>query len=290
MGLRAKFNLAFLAAFAIGFAIAGVVLWRMFQENARQEVLQDARIMMSAANGMRSYTDRVVVPLLVNQTDPRALAPAVPSFAARESFKTVQAEFPNYSYGEPTLNPTDLVDRPTDWQADLIHDFRNHPTLKELVAERETPTGPSLSLSRPITINDPQCLACHSTPAAAPPTLIAKFGSTNGFGWKLHETVGAQVVSVPMSVPLAQARRTFIAFMVILLVMFLVILAILNVLLHFTVVKPVVTVARIANAVSLGEAGVEEYERRGSDEIASLSASFNRMRRSLDSAMRMLER
>jgi protein-histidine pros-kinase len=41
--------------------------------------------------------------------------------------------------------------------------------------------------------------------------------------------------------------------------------------------------------VSLGEAGVEEYEKKGSDEISVLSAAFNRMRRSLDSAMKMLE-
>ncbi|WP_428487870.1 hypothetical protein [Rhodopila sp.] len=43
------------------------------------------------------------------------------------------------------------------------------------------------------------------------------------------------------------------------------------------------------NAVSLGDMGVEDYERKGHDEIAVLSNAFNRMRRSLDIAMRMLE-
>jgi protein-histidine pros-kinase len=67
------------------------------------------------------------------------------------------------------------------------------------------------------------------------------------------------------------------------------IVVILNVLLHYMVIRPVVKLAAIANAVSLGELGVEEYEKKGSDEISVLSAAFNRMRRSLDSAMRMLE-
>jgi protein-histidine pros-kinase len=49
------------------------------------------------------------------------------------------------------------------------------------------------------------------------------------------------------------------------------------------------TLARVANAVSLGDAGVAEYERKGRDEIAVLSGAFNRMRRSLDSAMRLLD-
>jgi protein-histidine pros-kinase len=42
--------------------------------------------------------------------------------------------------------------------------------------------------------------------------------------------------------------------------------------------------------VSLGKTGVPEYTRRGSDQIAVLVASFNRMRRSLEEAMRMLSK
>jgi protein-histidine pros-kinase len=40
----------------------------------------------------------------------------------------------------------------------------------------------------------------------------------------------------------------------------------------------------------MGDASVAEFEYPGSDEIASLSRSFNRMRRSLDSALKMLEK
>lgn len=120
--------------------------------------------------------------------------------------------------------------------------------------------------------------------------MIATYGSANGFGWQLHQIVSAQVVSVPMALPMQQARQNFIALMAVLLAMFVVVLAVLNVLLHYAVIPPVTKVSRIANAVSLGELDMEEYERRGSDEIAVLSASFNRMRRSLDSALRMLER
>ena len=186
-------------------------------------------------------------------------------------------QFPDFTYREPALNPTNLADRATDWEADYINEFRNRPEVKELSGERETPTGTVLTLVRPIAINSPDCLTCHSTPAAAPKALLASFGSNNGFGWNLHEVVGAQVVSVPMSVPLRQAQTTFLTFMAILLAVFVLIVVILNVLLHFTVIRPVVTLSRIANSVSLGEPGVEDYERKGSDEIAVLSASFNRV-------------
>lgn len=291
MGLRAKFNLAIIAAFVIGFAGAGFVLNQLFLENAREQVLQNARIMMSAANAIRTYTDHEIAPLLIPLNNgEKFIAATVPSFAAQTTFKDVQAQFPDYTYREPTLNPTNPTDRAADWEADFINSFRNKAGEKELIGERDTPTGRSLSLARPITINDAQCLACHSTPSAAPASMIRTYGSNNGFGWQLHETVGAQIVSVPESVPMQKARQIFFTFMAILLGMFVVILIILNVLLHYMVVRPVMRVARIANAVSLGEAGVEEYERKGSDEIASLSASFNRMRRSLDSALALLEK
>jgi len=291
MGLRAKFNLAVLAAFLIGFAGAGFFLQRLFIDNAREQVLQNARIMMSSADAIRHFTDAYIGPLAVpqNSAGTKFVAASVPSFAAQTTFKDVQTRFPDFTYREPTLNPTNLTDRPSDWESDYINTFRNKSDLKELTGDRDTPTGRVLSLARPIPIDSADCLECHSTPSAAPKAMLATYGSANGFGWKLHEVVGAQVVSVPMALPMQQAHETFMTFMAILLGVFVLITIILNVLLHYTVVKPVVTLSRIANAVSLGDPTVEDYERKGRDEIAVLANSFNRMRRSLDSAMRMLE-
>jgi protein-histidine pros-kinase len=98
-----------------------------------------------------------------------------------------------------TVNPRD---RAAEWEADLVSALRNQPELKELSGERATPTGRSLFLTRPLAIRDPACLACHSVPSAAPVTLVKRYGDRNGFGWKLNEILGAQVVSVPMDLPI----------------------------------------------------------------------------------------
>ena len=291
MGLRTKFNLAILAAFMVGFAGAAVLLQNLFVENARRQVIENARIMMSSADAIRSFTDKDIGPIAAAQNnvlDGKFIAASVPSFVAQTTFRDLQARFPDFSYREPTLNPTSLTDRPSDWEADYINAFRNKPGLTELMGERDTPTGKVLSLARPIAINSPDCLTCHSTPAHAPAAMLATYGSTNGFGWQLQEVVGAQVVSVPMSLASQQAQQEFMTFMAILIGVFLLIVVILNVLLHYMVIRPVVKVARIANAVSLGEVDVEEYEKPGSDEVSVLSAAFNRMRRSLDSALAMV--
>jgi HAMP domain-containing protein len=291
MRLRAKFNLAVVVAFLIGFAASGYFLQRLFIENARQQVLQDARIMMSSADAIRRFTDTYIEPLAEpqNNAGTKFVAASVPSFAAQTTFKDVQTRFPDFTYREPTLNPTNLTDRPSDWEADYINAFRNKSGLNELTGDRETPSGRMLSLARPIRIDNPNCLACHSTPAAAPAAMLATYGRSNGFGWQLHEVVGAQVVSVPMDLPMQQAQQIFMTFMAILLGVFVMIMIILNVLLHYAVVRPAMQLARMANAVSLGDGTVADYERKGRDEIAVLSGAFNRMRRSLDSAMRMLD-
>jgi HAMP domain-containing protein len=287
MKLRAKFNLVIIAALVVGYVGAGLLLHSLFVANARHAVLENARIMMSAANAVQSYTDQQVVPITGLEQNGNFLAAAVPFYAAKTTFRTLHAQFPDYSLAEVALNPTNKEDAPTDWQADFINGFRNAPGSTEQIGERDTPTGSALELAQPITVSDPSCLACHSIPAVAPASMIAKYGSNNGFGWNLGEIVGAQIISVPLALPLARANAAFEIFMAILAGMFLIVLLILNLLLHYIVIKPLVKVSTIANAVSLGR-HAEEYEKPGSDEVSSLSVSFNRMRRSLDSAMRML--
>ncbi len=288
MGLRAKFNLAIIAALIVGYIGAGLLLHHLFVDEEREAVLANARVMMSNADAIQAYVVNDVLPITGVEQNGKFLSASVPFYAAKTSFRTLHASFPDYTLAEAALNPTNPEDRPADWQADFINGFRNNPGLTEETGIRDTPTGPALVLAHPIAVSDPSCLACHSTPAVAPASMVAQYGPDNGYGWKLNEIVGAQIVSVPMALPLQQANTIFTAFMVILAVMFAVVLVILNLLLHFIVVVPVVKVSKIANAVSLGEPDVEEYEKPGNDEISSLSQSFNRMRRSLDSAMRML--
>jgi HAMP domain-containing protein len=288
MGLRAKFNLVILAAFAVGFLIAAIVLNRVFINNARDQVLQNARIMMTAANAIRKYTAQELVPLLPMERDGKFIAETVPAYAAQQ-IKDVQAAFDGYTYREPALNPTNLSNRAQDWEADIIGLFRNEPAREELVVERDTPIGPTLNLARPIAIRDNACLSCHSTAAAAPAALTKSYGTANGFGWKLNETIGAQILSVPMAVPLKLAHDAYVTFLIILVAIFAVILAVFNLLLHHLVIAPVKRVSATADAVSLGQEDVEPYIKSGKDEIASLSVSFNRMRESLKHAMAMIQ-
>jgi protein-histidine pros-kinase len=288
MSLRLTFNLVLVLATAGGIALAGWFTQRFLQENAQQEVLDSARMMMQSAIAVRSYTIQELRPLLALQQKRQFLPQTVPAYAAHRYVGQLQKEYPDYSYREATLNPTNPADRAADWEADLVQWFRNHENETELIGKRETPTGPSLYLSRPIKVSDPKCLGCHSKPTEAPRTMIDSYGTANGFGWKLNEIVGAQIVSVPMSVPLERARETVAIFLAVLAGIFLLVGVLLNVMLHFIVIKPINRMARKANEISMGALDVPELEVKGGGEIAVLGQSFNRMYRSLTNAVNML--
>jgi len=289
MKLIWKFNLVLLGIFALGFLIAGYISYRALQTNAREEILQNARLMMEAALASRNYTTTQVKPLLDTQMRYKFLPQTVPAYAATEQFNDLRKKHPDYAYKEATLNPTNLRDRAADWEADVVNVFRNASATSEVIGERDTPTGRVLYLSRPIQIKSPSCLECHSTVDAAPKTMIDLYGPANGFGWRMEEVIGAQIVSVPMAVPIERANKTFTAFMGSLAVVFVAIFVLLNIMLYTMVIRRVTNLAGIADQVSLGNLEAGDFRTKSHDEIGVLTEAMGRMKASLVQAMKMLE-
>lgn len=290
MGLRLKFNLVLIAVFLVGFAAVGLVSRKLLEDNAREEVVHNARLMMNIAMAVRSYTVQQVKPHLDPMLGENFLPQSVPAFAATETLANIHKDYPDYGYKEATLNPTNPRDRATDWEADIVQQFRQNVAAKELIAERTSATGRQLYIAKPIQIVNPACLACHSTPDAAPASMIKVYGQANGFGWKPQEIIGAQVVTVPMDLPIQNAERTFRTFMASLALVFGAVFVVLNLMLSWLIVRPIRRMSLVADKVSTGDFDAPEFSVRGHDEVAVLGTAFNRMRRSLDKAMQMLER
>ena len=289
MRLTTKFNLVLLIVFSLGLAAAGYVSYTVLHKHARDEVLTHAGMMMEAALAIRGYTVKEIRPLLALQMKRDFLPQTVPSYAATQNFAAVRESYPEYTYKEAALNPTNPRDNATDWETDIIQSFRNNPELSEITGERATPMGKSLYYARPIRITNKKCLTCHSTVEAAPETMIKLYGTHNGFGWQMDEVIGSQIVSVPLSLPLAKARKEFLIFMASLVVIFLVIFMAINIMLNRLIIRRVREMAHISDEISTGHPDVPVFSDSGRDEISDLNKSFTRMRRSLEKAMKMLE-
>jgi protein-histidine pros-kinase len=289
MKLMWKFNLVLLALFIVGFAVTGFISYGVLQANAREEILDNARVMMESALSSRSYTNVQIKPLLETQLRYSFLPQSVPAYAATEQFNDLRKKYPDYNYKEATLNPTNPRDRATDWEADVVNQFRNGQAKVELIGERDTPTGRSLYLARPIQISNPACLACHNTVAEAPKTMIELYGPANGFGWKVNEIVGAQIVSVPSALPIQRANHTFKVFMLLLTLVLILTFILLNIMLHSIVIQRVKELSKLADEVSLGHLETAEFKTKSKDEIGVLTEALARMNKSLVQAIKMLE-
>jgi hypothetical protein len=265
-----KLNLIFIHLQILCLGTVGYIVRVMLLQDAREHVIQNARIIMETMLSSRTYTTKQVAPLLQQKNfklqtaiaefrktiaempktpDPAAAKDirgsakksfllgqqqaldaeqqflasvrgrpeelvdnefhpqSVPAFAATQTFAYLREKFPDYFYKESTLNPTNPRNRATDWESDVVNQFRAGSTLAEFIGTREASTGTTLFLARPIKVDNVSCLECHSTPDKAPAEMIKLYGRDNGFGWKLGDIIGAQIVTVPVSVPVRMAEN-----------------------------------------------------------------------------------
>jgi hypothetical protein len=83
------------------------------------------------------------------------------------------------------------------------------PALEAIVEMRDVGGGRFEYMAIPIRITNEGCLACHSTPDAAPKLMTDSYGRDSGFDWHLNDVVAAQVVSVPVAIAQQRADTLF---------------------------------------------------------------------------------
>src|SRR5258706_11657721 len=288
MGLRLKFNLVLLAVFLLGLGVSGYISYELLHRNARDEVLRTAGVMMEAALSMRAYTVGQVRPHL-RVVEDEFLPQGVPAFGATEIMNQLRKKYPDYAYKEAALNPTNPRNRAVEWETDIVNEFRNNEARKEFSGTRLTPTGLSMYLARPFQIKDPACLACHTTADMAPPAMVKLYGGDNRHGWELYENIRARDVLGAVSVSVDNDQRACSKFLASLAPQFLLLCIRLNLMLSMLIVRPIRRMSAAADKISVGELDIPELSESGKDEVALLAKSFNRMRRSLEKAISLID-
>ncbi|NES22710.1 MAG: DUF3365 domain-containing protein [Symploca sp. SIO3E6] len=292
MSLGAKLNLIMISIFLVIVLSTGFILSLILEKKAEKVVADQAFILMETMGSVRDYTSQQVNPELASrlETEEQFLSQTVPAYSAREVFEGLRnsEQYSDFFYKEATLNPTNLRDKADQFETtEIVEQFRAQSDLKELTGFRSLPSGKIYYVARPLAVSKESCLRCHSNPNAAPQSLITTYGDENGFGWKLNEIVGAQVISVPASKVFAAARRSQFLFIGILSGFFLAAALLINLFLNLSVIQPLKQMSHLAKQVSTGNMG-GEFEHHANDEIGILAASLNRMKVSLEIAMNML--
>lgn len=270
----------------------GVLLSRALQKYTEQVVADRASMLIETMNSVRNYTSTQINPELSArlQTEEVFLPQTVPAYSAREIFEHLRTntQYSQFFYKEATLNPTNVRDKADQFETEVIKSFQSNPT-EQKQGFRTIPGGEIFYIARPLKIKEESCLRCHGTLQEAPASLIASYGSDNGFGWKLNELIGAQIISVPSS-QISEAADKLRFLVVSRIVMFLLAaIVLLNLFLKFTVTDPIKKMSQLSHKLSIGDMDTE-FEQKTNDEIGILAASLNRLKVSMKMAMDMLEK
>ncbi len=246
--------------------------------------------MLASANAVGDYTDTHILPLLSRLPGGQFHQEEVPFFAARTVFGTVTGKASLYTFRYPTLNPTNPADRPDLFDVEVIRRFRDDKMLSELTGVRTAGRAKLFFLARPVRIDNQDCLICHSTPERAPPAMLAQVGTAGGFGWTMGETVGIQMLTVPLTEQLNGVLRLLAILTGGLLLVFAVAYFALSASLDTMVVRPLDALARAADTASRSAEANLRLPRRGVREVHRLVDAIERLRVSLIKALAALSR
>ncbi len=290
MSLPAKFNLAVVITMLIGVLISGYLAYRMEMRQAQERVVHEAEFMLKAAQATRSYTAEQVAPLLETPDHDGFVRQTVPSYAAQRTLDILERAYPDYSYREVALNPTNPADRPTGWEVQLIRDLRADASKMYVLRQRHTENGALHYLAQPIRITDAGCLECHGEPADAPPALVETYGTVNGFGWRMDEVIGAQIVSVPVTLAYRQARESVYVTVVTQVALFAIVAIVINVTARWFFARPLLLLAEQAERRSRGDLAAPDLPPFATRELESLRRALDRLSHSVAKAIARLER
>jgi methyl-accepting chemotaxis protein len=289
--LSTKFTLLLSVVFVGAIIISGFILSKALEQKAEAEVVYRGQILAETMNSVRNFTNTRVSPLLMPlvDTQPTFVPEVIPSFTVREVFESLRKneEYKDYFYKDALLNPTNLRNKADDFETALVKRFQNDLELKAISGFRDSFGEKLFYSARPFSVKNPTCLRCHSTPEKAPQSHITSYGSEHGFGWKLKEVLGTQIIYVPATRVFDDARKASLLFISIFIGIFAFVIWLIDYLLKRNVLRPLKPMAQLAAKISSNEITAEEAEdlerktlaaiAKRNDELGQLGRIFQRM-------------
>lgn len=288
--IRSILRRILLSVFLVSLIVGTGTFYLVLHDRAVQQAEEQARTLLATALAIRGYTTDHVLPQLSKLPADSFHEETVPSFAAQTVFRALTGQTRGYTYREPALNPTSPNDRASAFEIDLIRQFRDKDELAELTGVHDSGTERLFYVAKPMRIVNPACLGCHDTPERAPPAMLARYGSANGFGWKLNEVIGIQLLTVPVTRQFSGLVTLTASLAGGMLLVFALCYAALSATLDAMLVRPLKALAHAADAASVSGGHAVAVPHGTTAELGSIAAAIERLRRSLARSMAQLGR
>lgn len=207
-----------------------------------------------------------------------------PALAQREFSEAVAASNSHARFRMTSDNFMNPLNKPDPFEAQAINVVKQRG-----VREYSQLNGHTYRYARAV-FHKESCISCHGSPDAAPHEVTAKYGALNGFGFKAGDVAGVISVELPAE-PLPAAFLRLIGPVEIGLVVAAFLIAYLYI--RIGIVRPVQELTGIANKLSTGRDQpvlVKNINQKSRNEIDQLRLSVNRLRNSMQIAIREMRR
>ena len=289
VGVRALVRRILLAVFLLSLLGGAGGFYLILRDEAMNDAEKEARGLLAFAVSVRDYTGNHITPKLMSRSGGEFFEEEVPFFASRTVFLSAGGKAREYSFRQPTVNPTSPEDEPTAFEMGVIERFRKNGALKELTGVQTTDSAQLFYLAEPVRVTDEACLSCHSTPDRAPQAMVAKYGPYRGFGWKLGDIVGAEILSVPLSQQLKDVLGLVGILAGGLLVVFALAYFALSAALDRLLIQPLDFLTSAADRASKSATSPFTPPQSSVREVYDLGGAIGRLRQSLVSALKELD-
>ncbi|BDA73431.1 sensor protein [Rivularia sp. IAM M-261] len=281
LNLASQFTLILSIIFVIGIFIGGLSLSKALENKAQIEMTYRAQLAMQLVNAVKNYTSNDIAPLLASVTNPesRFFPETVPSLSGRRVFERFKQDwkYKDLIYKDAALNPTNPHDKADLFEANLVEKFEQNRDTKNFSGFRSVKGEQLFYSAQPLTVNSPTCLKCHSTPEMAPKSHVKLYGTKNGYGWKLNQIIGTQIIYVPASELFENAHKALLMFVGIFIIIFALVIVCINYLLKWRVIQPLKPMAQLASQMTQDAAMKSEIwaqERSALTKIAKRTDEF----------------
>jgi len=193
--------------FAVVFAAVIFCLnWHSTKQNLMHLTDRQADLALAFDVAIRDYAAESIRPAMAERIPPDefVIEAMSTSYIARNVFEKVNERFEDYFIKFSSENPRNPENLAGEEERALIAYFREAPqetywkgTLRLRLREDDEPQE-FYVCSRVMRI-ERSCLQCHGQPESSPKSLLAKYGSRGGFGYREGDVAGMDVIGIPMS-------------------------------------------------------------------------------------------
>ena len=209
LSLKAQFRLGtglILLVVCIG---ASLVVYSVGKKQVEADIYKETEIYIAAVEATRTYVKDVLRPQMYALVPDDHFVPEAmsTSFVGREIMGRVHDRFQNFRYKRAALNPINPINRADAIEADLITRFNRERNMREWsgLIERD---GHSFYARYRAIYAEPECLRCHSDPAAVPPAIRERYPNMDSdYSGQMGQAIAADVVYIPVDVTFAKIKR-----------------------------------------------------------------------------------